>query len=180
MTGRWAAVALILLALQGRAAAGAAPAELRGKSVLINWSESRVQRFTDEAGFSSVMIRHELQVYVSATGRVFNRQTNTNSRGASGSTSQIAGQGRGRTPGFAGQMMTIVGTGAKGGARSVVVSFDAGFGSCRAEVIRAKQDGASTMRSSSKIQIGRTVEIKSATASAASCSVRAGNVFGTE
>jgi hypothetical protein len=177
---RWT-LALLLVVVPGHALAASAPNQLRGKSVTVAWSENRMQRVVGEAEFRSVTVQHQYQVYVSSAGRVFSRMTNTNRRGRSGSRDEVGGEGDNRwVPSFSGQSMTVLMGGRGGGARRVAVSFDAGFGSCSADVVRAKEVGAETMRATSIIIPGRQVEIKSVTTSSASCGVQAGNVFGNE
>ena len=155
----------------------AAPAELRGKSVIIKWTESRVQRTVGETAWRSVSIGHELRVYVSTAGRVFSRQINSG-RGGSGVNDQISGShGSTRIPQFKGQWMVIFGTGMTHGARRTSVTFGGGFSSCSAEVVRGKQAGAAVMTATSSIN-NKRLEIQSLTVSGVSCSVQAGNVFG--
>lgn len=163
----------------GFAAAAASPPQLRGKSIIVSWGEQRSQRNVGEADFRSVAIQHDFRVYVSAAGRVLSRLTNANRRG-SGSSEQIAGEGGStRATEFTGQSMIVTRARSKGGARRITVEFDATFGSCRAEVVRAKQVGSATTISRSLIT-GRLVEIRSVTVSGASCAIQGGNVFGGE
>lgn len=172
-------IVVCLTFVQSTVAATAAPAQLRGKSIIVKWTESRVQRTVGEASWRSVSIGHELRVYVSSAGRVFSRQINSG-RGGSGTNDQISGaQGATRTPQFSGQSMVIIGTGGSQGARRTAVSFGGGFDSCTAEVVRAKEVGAATMQATSSIN-GRRIEIQSLTVGSVSCGVQAGNVFGGE
>ncbi len=141
-----------------------------------------MQRNVGEADFRSVAIQHRYQVYVSASGRVFSRMTNINQRGRSGSREEVGGeQGNRWMPSFSGQSMTVMmGGRGGGGARRVVVEFGADFGSCKADSLRAKEVGATSIIAQSTIFPDRKVEIKSVTTSSASCQVQSGNVFGTE
>lgn len=170
---------VFLSCLTGFAEAASAPAQLRGKSIIVSWSEERVQRDVGEANFRSATRGFEFRVYISAAGRVFSRLTAIN-RKRSGSRDQVGGAGGStRVADFTGQSMNMIMTGSERGARRVAVNFDAGFGSCRADVVRAKQVGAATMVARSLIR-GTQVEIRSVTTSAATCAVQAGNVFGGE
>lgn len=163
-------------------ASAAPPAQLKGKSVVINWSETRQQRDEKPDGswtaFRSVSATHTLSVYISTAGRVFSRQVNRTSLG-SGTTEQLAGERGGsfpvRTPSFSGQTMTIIGE-TRGGARRTVVDFDAGFTSCTARTATAFQEGQSSVSLSPITK--RKVEIKSSSASSASCALQNGNVMG--
>jgi hypothetical protein len=156
-------------------AAVAAPAGLLGKSVVVSWSEARVQRFVGEANWRSVNASHELSVYVSSAGRVFSKFSATTRRGT-GANEQVSGEGGNRVPSFSGNSMTIVAA-QQGMARRVAVEFDGGFSSCTASVIRGKESGAGSGFAKSVI-IGQRIEIQSVSTGSASCSVRAGNVFG--
>ncbi len=172
-------VATALGLLGSTLGSAAAPAELRGKSVIIKWTESRVQRTVGETAWRTVSIGHELRVYVSSAGRVFSRLINSG-RGGSGTNDQVSGsQGSTRTPQFKGQSMVIMGTGMSQGARRTSVTFSSGFSGCSAEVVRGKEVGAAVITATSSIN-GRRLEIQSLTVSGTSCSVQAGNVFGGE
>ncbi len=172
-----------LLMCAASTAHAAPPDQLKGKSIVINWTETRQQRDERPDGggwtdFKTVNARHLLNIYVSTAGRVFSRQTNTTGQG-SGSVDQVAGERGGafptRTPSFSGRTMTIVAE-TRGGARRTVVEFDAGFASCSARTATAFQEGQSSVSLSPISK--RKVEIKSVTASGASCSVQSGNVLG--
>jgi hypothetical protein len=64
-----------------------------------------------------------------------------------------------------------------GGARRIQVTFDGSYAGCSAAVIIAKQVGSSKIIMRNLVS-NKQMELLSATASAASCSVQAGNVFG--
>jgi len=159
------------------AMAESAPSELHGKSVVVNWSEARIQRHVGEPNFYSVNASHNLSVYVSAAGRVFNRLTNT-TRAGSGATEQVAGsEGAKRVPSFSGRTMDLYAPFRSGGMRHVVVEFDAAFGSCSAKVTYAKPPGTTISVAHSPIT-KKFVEFQSVAPGPASCSVQSGNVFG--
>ena len=52
-----------------------APKQLHGKSVVVAWPEERMQRDVGQPSFYPVKAAHNLSVYVSTAGRVFNRMT---------------------------------------------------------------------------------------------------------
>jgi hypothetical protein len=64
-----------------------------------------------------------------------------------------------------------------GGMRRIDVAFDAAFGSCRAKVVSAREQGAGKMTAYSPIT-KRQVEFQSISPGSASCSLRSGNAFG--
>lgn len=78
-------------------AVAAPPSGLRGKAVVVSWSETRVQRHVGEPAFYNVTASHDLRVYVSGAGRVFSRPSNS-TRAGTGQREQVAAQ-RAR-PGF--------------------------------------------------------------------------------
>lgn len=116
-------------------AQAAPPKQLLGRSVTVNWTETRSQRHVGETEFRNVNANHTLMVYVSSAGRVFSRQVNNITQVGSGQINQLGAAREGSyavaTPSFSGQAMTIVRVG-QGGARRVAVAFDAGFSSCSA------------------------------------------------
>jgi hypothetical protein len=157
--------------------AGSAPSALYGKSIVLGWSENRVQRspgLYDD--WKSVNAQHSLSFYVSSNGRVFSRQTNTTKLGT-GATDEVAGTGgASRVPSFSGSTMTIM-SASTSGARRVVIDFDSSFGSCSMKTIRAREGSQETIRSLSPIT-KHIVEIKSVTIGGETCSIQSGNVFG--
>ena len=157
------------------AAAGAAPSQLYGKSIIVSWTEVREQRLLGESNFRQQAFAGALTVYVSSKGTLFNRRTNTNPAGASGHVDQVGNDGR-TTIGFQGRTLVAV-RATNGGARRIVVTFDGAFTSCTANVIRGKQTGAATIRTQSIIHSGLEVEIRSVQTSGETCTIKDGNVF---
>jgi hypothetical protein len=159
-------------------AQAAPPKQLLGKSVTVSWTETRSQRNVGQTEFRSVNASHTLMVYVSSAGRVFSRQVN-NTRAGSGQINQVGAAREGSygvaTPSFSGQAMTIVRV-AQGGARRVVVTFDAGFSSCNATAGTGFEAGK--MHTSYSPITKKNVEIRSSSVGSVGCSVRDGNVFG--
>jgi hypothetical protein len=176
-SGRTALLGMVMLLSPSLAYAGP-PGQLKGKSVVISWTETRQQRDVGESEFRSVNASHTMSIYVSDAGRVFSRQVNRTRRGEGG-TDQVAGEGGGpfsiRTPLFSGQTMTVIGE-SRGGARRAVISFDAGFASCTAAASTGFEAGKSKIALSPITK--KMVEIRSVTTNGASCSVQSGNVFG--
>jgi hypothetical protein len=166
---------IMLLATQAHAAG--APEALKGKSVIVTWTETRQQRYVGEPNFYSVDASHNLSMYVSTVGRAFGRLTNS-TRAGSGTTEQVAGESGGaygtRTTLFDGQTMTVIGV-SKGGARRILIEFDASFASCSARVASGFEPGKSSVVLSMITK--KYVETKSVTTNGASCSVKSGNVL---
>jgi hypothetical protein len=180
---RFIAAALLFAFVPTTVLAASAPTQLRGKSIVVTWTEARLQRRLGEGQFQRKNIPQSLSVYVSSKGTLFSRRTATGGgRSArSGSRDAIGRQATTSTGGarilkFNGHTLTALG-GVEQGARAVRVNFDDGFSSCTADVILGRQSGAATMRIKSLVN-GETIEIQSARIGGANCSVRAGNVFG--
>jgi hypothetical protein len=164
------AAVVFLAVLSGPVQAASAPEQLRGKSVVVSWQENRVQRRVGDAKFRSTSVRHRFQVQVGFDGRVSTRMTNTNAKGRTGSREG----GSSWQHDFGPQSLTVTMGGGGGGARQITVRFDRNFGSCSGNVIRGKEEGASSMMTTSMIS-GRRMEIRSALAVGVSCRVQAGS-----
>src|SRR5215470_12376663 len=85
-----AATLLILAIVPTGARAAPASAALLGKSVVLTWSETRLQRRLGDQNFRSVNASHNLSMYISSAGRVFVRQT-IRTRAGAGSGDQVSG-----------------------------------------------------------------------------------------
>jgi hypothetical protein len=163
---------VILLATQTHAAG--APEALKGKSVILSWTETREQRHVGEANFYSYNASVSFNIYVSAAGRVFSRRT-TSTRAGSGTIERAPGGSGGQGKAlFAGQTMTLIGV-TTGGAYRTSIDFDASFTSCSARVALAFQSGRTSITLSPISK--KYLEIKSTTVNGMNCSVRAGNVL---
>ncbi len=173
------AFSIAALLFTTQALAAGAPAQLRGKSIVLSWSETRQQKNEGWTDFRTVGASRDVSIYISTAGRVFSKQTN-HTRAGSGSTEQVAGEGGNgpyatRVPSFSGQSMTIISE-THGGAGRLIVDFDASFSTCSAKPSLAFEAGK-TSRSFSPIT-HKWVEIKSVTMSGTSCSIQNGNVLG--
>jgi hypothetical protein len=171
----------------------AAPAQLYGKSVIVTWSEDRVQKSGLRDTPSYVSRNGEFSVYVSSAGRAFNRMTYAGTRSAggggvghgrsgrhaSGSSDQVGGEGQGisRSVSFSGRTMSTT-TPMDGGARRILVTFDGDFSGCNAQVLTGKAAGVAKIRSTSSMNAGMPLEIESVKSGRASCKVQNGNIFG--
>jgi hypothetical protein len=163
------------------ARAGSPPAGLLGRSVIVTWNETNQVRHVGDSDFRTTHPRVSLSVYISSAGRVFSRLT-ASKRSASGSKEEIAGEaGAVGVPTFGDRSLTIVRPGAFGALR-IGIEFDAGFGSCSADVVYGKEPGHATAFKHSIIHQSdkRPVEVVSESAGDVSCSVQNGNVFGSQ
>ena len=155
----------------------AAPKELYGKSVIVTWMETRDQRKEGELAWRSVQGSLALKIYISEAGRVFNDLTYSTKGGSADRGGQIADRGGNRALTFNGRSLLILMPHGKGGATRIGADFDSSYGSCSAQVVRARESEGTIIKSYSQI-IKHTVEIRSITVGGAACSVRSGNVFG--
>ena len=170
MTRCWTAALAWLAGLN--VCMAAPPNQLQGKSVVVDWSEKRMQRPEGNPEFRSITLSMELSLYVSTEGRVFNRLVSN-----SGRNLQAPGppQTGGRLPDFNGRTMTITQP-LRGLARQIIVEFDEDFANCTASTTVGIESGASSGFITA-FGTGVRMEVKSVSASDASCSVKKGNVF---
>jgi hypothetical protein len=168
---------IALAALVGQALADNAPQSLRGKSVVISWTENRMQRSGGESDFRPRSIPQVMQVYISTEGRTFERRTAVRNR-KSGSAEGIGGGAIARSGStqFRGHSLVMVGA-MKQGGRLINVEFDQNYASCTAKIIIGHEAGSEIIRGRSLIN-KQPIEFKSLGTSGESCSVRDGNVFG--
>lgn len=170
----------VLIVTLAQAEAQPSPQSVRGKSVTASWTETRSQRVGGQGEFVDRSFSQSLSVYVSETGRAFAKRTVTSNRGArtrSGNQSSVGeNSGRGQSARVQGRSIFVT-TQFAGGARLVKIDVDQSGTNCTASVVLGRENGQGIAVGKSQID-GRRLEIKSASVSAASCSIRAGNVFG--
>jgi hypothetical protein len=170
--------AALLALIASTAAASAAPQSFYGKTLRVNWTETRSQRDAGETAYKPVSLPFTYTVYVSSKGQLFKRTTSISaSRRATGQRDMVGMGGSG--PEGAGRVSfqgnTMITTSSHGGlGRQIKITFDGGS-SCSAQVISAKSGaGPTSVRS---IATGGMVEFESVSAGSASCSVQDGNAF---
>ena len=153
----------------------AAASGVNGNSVVINWTEERMQRRPGETEFRPATRFGTLSIYFSSAGRPFSRLSMSTGR-RSGDRDTVGNEGNVRIA-VQGRTITAVQP-QQGGARRLVVTLDSGFTSCTAQVIRGKEQGAKIIVSQSVLLSGVRNEIASVRTSGESCSIKSGNVFG--
>ena len=172
-------VGLLLLQVLPCSAMAAAPSQLFGKSVVVSWTETRSSRWVGQDRLFNTVRYGGLKVYVSSTGKPFNRLTMKTPRGEGGDSDQVTGGGsdnfENRVVSFRGRSLTVA-TPMIGGVRNVAVEFDDGFTSCTARSLTGMAAGAKMIVMKS-LPSGRPFEIHSIQSGPASCSVQSGNVF---
>jgi len=176
----YAAPAIIALPMASSGAL-AAPSQLYGKSVIVSWSEDRLQTTDRSAQPTSFSASAQLSVYISEAGRPFSRVsmavTNRRGRTRSGNRDAVQGEGSARSFSFHGNTMSASMPRGNAGAMQVLVTFDSGFQGCTAHVVTGKAGGAQFSRVKSMVT-GGEVDVYSVKTSGESCSVQNGNVFG--
>ena len=176
---RLVAIGLVVAVVLTPAGVIAAPSQLYGKSVTVSWTDTRSQRAVGlQPAFQPIAIPLTLTVYISTEGHIFRRIVATGN-GRSGADDRVGASHSGPNGGFSVQFQgdsMIVNDLSGGFAHRIRVTFDGGVGNCTAQVIAAKQAGSRTVMLHS-ITTGNTIEVASASAGAASCSVAPGNPF---
>jgi hypothetical protein len=153
----------------------AAPKQLYGKTITVNWTETREQRPEGEQAWRQVSGSQSLHMYISDAGRVFNNLSYATGGGSAERKGEIAGGGK-RSINFNGNSLLVLMPFGTGGATRITADFDSGFSSCTAQVTRAKESPDAIIRNYSGI-IKHVNEIRSIQVGGASCSIREGNVF---
>jgi hypothetical protein len=176
MTPLFRLVALLIASLATQAYGAGRPEALKGKSIILSWTEVRQQRVVGEPHFRTVSGSVSLVLYISTAGRIFSRRTDT-VRGRSGAREWAPDDAGVRTRGehFSGQTLTLISE-RKGGASRIAIEFDQSFASCRARVAVAFQSGKPAITTLSPI-IHKYLEIRSAAVNGVSCAVNAGNAL---
>jgi hypothetical protein len=176
-----AASALVVVLPDG-AAAQSAPAALHNKTVVLSWSEFRVQK-ADAGDIARSNTRSDFRVFISGGGRLFSRFTRQNPKSGRSNSSalgpdgkmSVSGVGQGsRSARFDGQQLVSENS-MSSGARRIQADFGAGFRSCSLRVIYGKQNGADQRH---RGMDGRMYTIISTAVSAQSCTIRDGNLVG--
>jgi hypothetical protein len=155
-----------------------APLQLFGRSIVVSWSETRMQRTVGEEQFHAQSGSLTERLYISTTGRPFERITHGHSpvlREQMGTGGQTP-TGRARALQFQGRSIVII-AGRINGARRVEINFDEHFESCAAQVVNGKEADASVYTVAGIRNPGTLVQVQSVSTSAATCSITDGNVL---
>jgi len=168
-----AAATLLVLGVSAMPALAQAPSQLYNKTIQINWSVTVVQ---DGGQVVPIAVSHT--VYVSSSGRIFERGSRSGKRGqkqtdnAPGATRNAGGEATGLR--FSGNRL-VGQTAFAQGARQFVATFDSGFSSCTVAVTFGRDAGGIKRRGVD----GQMHTVEKMTASGESCSIREGNPFGS-
>ncbi len=165
-----------------------APEQLRGRSVIISYTETRVARPDGGGASKTRSVPFRMIVYISSEKRAFNRLV----AGRAGSSDQVRGakDAKGaaaskditgfaeRNVVFDGLKMTVANTfGARNkggkGLREISATFDEGFSKCTGNVVTTI-DGEYARR---RVMSGGFEEVLSAKADGFSCTIHDGNAL---
>ena len=181
MSARLFGCCLVVGALVGPGAhaQGAVPADLYNKTVVLTWTEVRVQRAEKTGNVKKGTTASQLSIYVSGSGRLFSRFARASGRrGNETDTSPDAqtregfGAGRHNVRFDSGRLVTD--TKMRSGARRIAVEFGAGYRSCRFTITHGKEDGKELYH---RAMDGQMYFIISTDVSATACAIKDGNVF---
>jgi hypothetical protein len=165
-------VAILMFLGAPAAWAANAPSQLYGKTVTVSWSADVVRREVGAPNFAHSTHRRNLIIYISTTGRPFLRQwvvTRSDPK-----VNEQAGTSGDRAVEFRARSLLITTAHTRGASR-VQIDFDANFGSCTADVVVGKEEGADSYVKGDRT--GHAVEVQSVSISGATCSIEEGNFF---
>jgi hypothetical protein len=158
------------------ARADAAPDVLRGRSVVITWTERRDQINVTLNKAEIISSRGTLIVYVGSNGQVFSRMRTGNGPAASDQTAgehDKTGFGR-REVVFSANALQITNA-FRGGARQFRVTARPGWSGCSATVVYARDGSGGPMR---QINLkGHTQQLNAVAITGTGCRVASGNVM---
>jgi len=166
------------------AAADPAPAALYNKSILLAWTEHRVQR-SDGGAIKKSTTNSDFAIYISSAGRLFSRFERRNSRSGRSNTSTLgpegiagfAGVGQGpRSTRFEGGQL-ISDNKMRSGARRILVEFDDQYRGCQLKIIYGKEGGAPLYH---RAMDGRMYYILSTEIVSPTCEIKDGYSFAAE
>jgi hypothetical protein len=167
--------ALIFMAGGIEAHAEQIPTSLRGKSLVLSWSDSRTVR--DMADHQkNVDQTSEMKLYLSDAGRVFSQFDRQAGHGSKTLTQVSGAPDNYLHWRFEGGALTADQQFTKG-ARRVSISFSEGFRNCSIKVLHGKQVGAQTIHYRD-YNTDVEYEILTIAVTSTSCSIQQGNVFG--
>lgn len=177
LISRTISIAAVILA-QSIPALADAPHPLYNKTIQVNWLVDQVARGADgHATNRSIAASHT--VYVSSTGRLFERGSRSNGRASkkSDNAPDAAQNQSGEATGlrFVGNRL-IGDTAFAQGARHWEATFDSSFSSCTVVVTFGRDAGGIKRKGIN----GEMLTIESMKATSESCSIREGNPFASE
>jgi hypothetical protein len=151
------------------------PTFIRGKSVLLSWSDERTVK--DMVGNTkSVKQTSELKLYVSDQGRVFSRFDRHTHGSVAGTVTQVSGAPDNYLHWQFEHGSLVADQRFIRGVRRVAISFGAGARDCSVKVLHGKEAGAQSIHYRD-YNTDVELEIVTIEVTATTCSVQDGNVF---
>jgi hypothetical protein len=168
-------VGLGCLSVTAESRAEQIPATLRGKSLVLSWSDARtVKDMSDRQ--KNVAQTSEIKLYVSDQGRVFSQFERRTGRNDAKTLTQVSGASDNYLHWrFEGGALTADQQFIKG-VRRVTISFGDGFRNCSIKVLHGKQVGAQTIHYRD-FNTDAEYEIITIAVTSTSCSIQDGNIF---
>jgi hypothetical protein len=155
-----------------------APAQLRGKTISLSWSDNRIERVIASGAERSVAQTSTVKVYVGTEGRFFTQIGRFASSGRHTNALDVKEVSGGNTVlnwHVDGSNLTADQKLARG-ARRLIVTFDSGFSSCSLRVQHGKEAGLAAIQYRT-YNTREPVELASINVTSTNCSVAAGNSF---
>jgi hypothetical protein len=159
-------------------ASAQAPSRLRNKSITLSYATANMLKAFDGRTVSR-SVHREVHIYVSSQGRLFVKSAR---QGRGHSDTQHSGPGDSASGTHAtglrfqgNQLLAHIPF--EGAAAMAQATFDSGFSSCTLNVVFGKETGGKTARI--RGVDGNTYEVISMSAVHPTCSVKAGNIFGS-
>jgi hypothetical protein len=168
-----------LILLSPDAHAGSPPKELYGKSITLQWTESRTGKVADQPTTRTWGKAITLTIYISTAGRPFHREFGStiggfNPHGITNNFGQVTSDvapGESKLDHFDFQgRSVVVYKQFQSGVRRIAIDLDASGTSCKGTVINGKESGKSILRTRG--------EIVSTQIGAVNCSIKEGNLLG--
>jgi hypothetical protein len=174
------ATALVSLFLVLCSSAGIGqPAQLRGKSILMSWSDTREERNVSTGAVrSNIRQVNDIRIYVSTAGRVFSEFTRSSGRNSDVKLAGTALESSRQILHWSFEGRSLVAyQHLTRGARRIAIDFDAGFATCSVSVVNGKEDGKPLLTENFQHTETKETVIN---VTSTSCAIHDGNVFGSE
>jgi hypothetical protein len=167
--------ALVFMVGTGESRAEQAPAGLRGRSLVLSWSDARTVK--DMAGQQkNVNQTSEIKLYVSDQGRVFSRFERHTHPNDEKIMTQVSGAPNNYLHWRFENGNLIADQQFTKGVRRVTIGFTGGFSNCSVTVLHGKEVGAQAIHYND-YNTNAEYEIITIAVTATSCAMQEGNIF---
>jgi hypothetical protein len=157
-----------------------APAQLRGKTINLAWSDNRVEKVIASGRERSIAQSSTVKVYISTEGHFFTQFGRVATAGSHAHANvsdlkEVSGSGSTLNWHVEGLNVTADQKFWRG-ARRLIVTFDSGFSSCSLRVLHGKEAGLASIQYMT-FNSREPVELTSINVTSTNCSVATGNSF---